>query len=105
MHLKEMDVRATIHCSFSAFGEGFFGTGTMMVVFHSRGIYPVSKDDWKILTKTEARELWHCLRTVPGMWSGLHALREFVFLKQFSHLFCYYFNMQRVNSVGDNTHR
>ena len=54
-----------------------------MAVFHSRGIYPVSKDDWKSLVKIETRELWHCLRTAPGMWSGPHALREFVFLKRF----------------------
>ena len=54
-----------------------------MVVFHGRGVYLVSKDDRTILVKTEARELWHCLRTASGMWSGPHALCEFIFLTQF----------------------
>ena len=67
---------------FSAFGEGFLGTGTMMAVFHNKGIHPMSKGDWKMLVKTGARELWHYLRTATGMWFGLHTPCEFIFLKQ-----------------------
>ena len=67
--------------SFIWLEDRLFGTGSMIEIFQTFGIYPSLKDLWSSSVRTGARESLHSFRVLPLPSSGPDALLELMFLK------------------------